>query len=226
MHENIHIRQGKPTDAAAISRLIIQAMTEECCAHFYGPGHTIGDFQQLMERLVAREDSQYSYANTLCAASETGLVVGIAVTYDGARLHTLRNAFVSEALKAFGTDHSGMDDETQGGELYLDSLAVLPGHQGQGIATRLIQASAAKALRLGIGTLGLLVDKGNPRAERLYTRCGFRYANDSRWGGHEMKHLVLTASGQPADSSKQEETARTPGSQVPRGTTFSHENHF
>lgn len=198
MSESIHIRQGRPTDAAAISRLTIQAMTEECCAHFYGPGHTINDFLQLMERLVAREDSQYSYTNTLCAVNEDGLVVGIAVTYDGARLHTLRQTFVNEALKTFGTDHSGMDDETQAGELYLDSLAVLPYYQGQGIATKLLQASATKARKLGIDTLGLLVDKGNPNAERLYTRCGFHYMNDNRWGGHEMKHLVLHVNEPPS----------------------------
>ena len=35
----------------------------------------------------------------------------------------------------------------------------------------------------------LLVDKGNPTAERLYTSLGFEYCDDAMWGGHEMKHL-------------------------------------
>ena len=35
----------------------------------------------------------------------------------------------------------------------------------------------------------LLVDKGNPNAERLYRSVGFEYCNDAMWGGHEMRHL-------------------------------------
>jgi DNA-3-methyladenine glycosylase I len=38
--------------------------------------------------------------------------------------------------------------------------------------------------------VGLLVDKGNPDGEALYSSVGFKYMNDSRWGGHEMKHLI------------------------------------
>ena len=84
-----------------------------------------------------------------------------------------------------------MDDETQAGELYLDSLAVLPEYRRRGIARRLIQATKGRAEGMGLPLVGLLVDKGNPDGEALYTSVGFRYANDSQWGGHPMKHLVL-----------------------------------
>ena len=82
-----------------------------------------------------------------------------------------------------------MDDETQAGELYLDSLAVLPEYRRQGIALRLLLATREKAEKLGLPCVGLLVDKGNPAGEALYASAGFRYANDSQWGGHSMKHL-------------------------------------
>jgi DNA-3-methyladenine glycosylase I len=118
-------------------------------------------------------------------------MVGIAVSYDGGHLHELRQAFVEAAKTCIGKDHSGMDDETQAGELYLDSLAVLPDYRRQGIARRLLKATKEKADRMGLPCVGLLVDKGNPAGESLYVSVGFRYVNDNSWGGHPMKHLVM-----------------------------------
>lgn len=186
----IEIREATKEQAAEIARLIMVAMTDDCCLHFCGVGYGLDDFRQMMTSLVEREDSQYSYRNTLVAMADHE-VVGIAVSYDGARLHELRQAFIQSAKLCIGKDHSGMDDETQAGELYLDSLAVLPEYRRQGIAKRLLHATKDKANKMSLPCVGLLVDKGNPAGEALYASVGFRYANDSEWGGHPMKHLVL-----------------------------------
>ncbi len=93
--------------------------------------------EAMMTMLVEREDSQYSYKNTL-VAKDCNKVVGISVSYDGGQLHELRRAFIEDAKEYIGKDHSGMDDETQAGELYLDSLAVQPEYRRQGIASRLL----------------------------------------------------------------------------------------
>ena len=186
----IEIKDARKEQAADIARLIMMAMTDDCCLHFCGVGHGLDDFLRMMILLVERDDSQYSYRNTLVAMHEEQ-VVGIAVSYDGARLHTLRRAFIQAARTYIGKDHSDIDDETQAGELYLDSLAVVPNYRRQGIAQRLLMATKEKADRMRLPCVGLLVDKGNPSAERLYASVGFRYANDSSWGGHPMKHLVL-----------------------------------
>ena len=137
----------------------------------------------MMTSLVEREDSQYSYRNTFVAMADNK-VVGIAVSYDGGRLHELRQAFIKAAKEYIGKNHSGMDDETQAGELYLDSLAVLPEYRRQGIAQRLLHTTKEKADKMGLPCVGLLVDKGNPAGEALYASVGFQYANDSWWGGH------------------------------------------
>ena len=186
----IEIREATKEQAAEIARLIMVAMTDDCCLHFCGVGYGLDDFRQMMTSLVEREDSQYSYRNTLVAMADHE-VVGIAVSYDGGRLHELRQAFIQAAKLCIGKDHSGMDDETQAGELYLDSLAVLPEYRRQGIAKRLLHATKDKANKMSLPCVGLLVDKGNPAGEALYASVGFRYANDSEWGGHPMKHLVL-----------------------------------
>ena len=189
----IHIEQATPDKASHIASLIMEAMNTECCQNFAGPRHTLADFHQLMERLVKMEDSQYSYRNVLMAMTADGVVAGILVAYDGAQLKTLRKRFVDEALDTFGIDYSGMDAETQEGEYYLDSLAVSSSYRGKGIAKLLLNAAIQRGKELGIPKVGLLVDKGNPRAESLYTRMGFQFVNYATWGGHVMKHLQINA---------------------------------
>ena len=189
VHNKVHIVEGTKDQAAEIARLIMTAMTDDCCLYFCGDGYGLNDFHQMMTMLVERENSQYSYRNTL-VAMDGDKVIGISVSYDGARLHELRRAFIEAAKKYIGKDHSGMDDETQAGELYLDSLAVLPEYRRQGIARKLLKATKERANRLGLPCVGLLVDKDNPIGEALYTSVGFRYINDNQWGGHPMKHLI------------------------------------
>jgi DNA-3-methyladenine glycosylase I len=185
----IEIREATKSQAAEIACLIMTAMTDDCCLYFCGDGFGLNDFHKMMTMLVERENSQYSYRNTL-VAMDGDKVIGISVSYDGARLHELRRAFIEAAKKYIGKDHSGMDDETQAGELYLDSLAVLPEYLRQGIARKLLKGTKERANRLGLPCVGLLVDKDNPIGEALYTSIGFRYINDNQWGGHPMKHLI------------------------------------
>ena len=189
VHNKVHIVEGTKDQAAEIARLIMTAMTDDCCLYFCGDGFGLNDFHKMMTMLVERENSQYSYRNTL-VAMDGDKVIGISVSYDGARLHELRRAFIEAAKKYIGKDHSGMDDETQAGELYLDSLAVLPEYRRQGIARKLLKGPKERANRLGLPCVGLLVDKDNPIGEALYTSVGFRYINDNQWGGHPMKHLI------------------------------------
>ena len=188
--DGIKIRQAEKKHAEEIARLIMMAMTDECCLYYCADGCGLDDFLRMMVYLVNREDSQYSYRNTLVAV-DGDKVVGISVSYDGSMLHELRRAFIEAAKEYVGKDNSGMDDETQAGELYLDSLAVLPEYRRQGIARQLILATKEKADAMHLPCVGLLVDKGNPDGEALYASVGFRYMNGSRWGGHEMKHLIL-----------------------------------
>ena len=173
----IQIEQATPDKASHIASLIMEAMNAQCCQNFAGPQHTLVDFHRMMTKLVEMEDSQYSYKNTLVAMSTDGILVGILVAYDGADVKRLRKRFIEAAIVAFGMDYSAMELETEEGEFYLDSLAVSNQYRGKGIASKLLDA------------VGLLCDKGNPKAERLYTKVGFQYVNDTTWSGHAMKHL-------------------------------------
>lgn len=184
------IQNATIEQAPEIAALIMIAMTDECCLHFCGEGHDLQDFRKMMTQLVQSDHSQYSYRNTL-VAMDADKVIGAAVSYDGALLYELRQAFIDKARECLDKDHSAMPDETQQGELYLDSLAVLPDYRHQGIATRLLKATRQKANAMGLPHVGLLVDNDNPTAETLYTSIGFRHVDDNQWGGHAMKHLIL-----------------------------------
>ena len=186
---NIRITCGKVSQSSEIATLIMEAMNHECCQNLAGPGHTLDDFHRLMTRLVELTDSQYSYLNTTCAVTDEGALAGICVTYNGADLLKLRRRFIEGAKEAFGIDYSSMAEETKAGELYVDSLCVDARYRGQGIATRLLQAVVGRARELQLPAVGLLVDQGNPRAEALYNKVGFRFVEESAWGGHPMKHL-------------------------------------
>lgn len=178
--------------AESIASLIMLAMNHECCQNFAGPSHTLEDFHRMMTTLVRRDDSQYSYRNAMVALDDTTsdskpVVAGVIVGYDGADLHRLREAFLQAAKEFLDQDFRGMDDETQAGEYYIDSLAVNESFRHQGLATlllkKLIDQKGQKQ------PIGLLVDKGNPGVERLYRSLGFEFVNDATWGGHEMRHL-------------------------------------
>lgn len=185
----IKIEKAQKHQALAIARLIMKAMNYDCCHNFMGTGYTLDDFERVMTGLVLMDNSQYSYQNAIVAIDDNGGFAGMCVSYDGARLIELRKAFIEAMNTNFNRDYSNMKAETGEGELYIDSLAVNETHRGNGVATRLLKAAVKKAKALDLPAAGLLVDKGNPKAEKLYRRIGFEYVEDTAWGGHEMRHL-------------------------------------
>ena len=186
-----------PLHAADITRLIMMAMTDDCCQYLAGPDHTLADFRAMMLSLVLMDDSQYSWRNAFVAVDDAAApadpvscpVAGAIVGYDGKDLRRLRRRFQEAAMEFLGMDYSAMDDETRAGEFYIDSLAVYPRYRRCGVATMLLRRMTAHAAGFGLPA-ALLVDTANPNAERLYSALGFVYAGDAVWGGHAMRHLV------------------------------------
>jgi GNAT superfamily N-acetyltransferase len=57
--------------------------------------------------------------------------------------------------------------------LNVHDLAVVPGHRGRGIGTRLLAAVEQRARELGCCRVTLEVQEGNGGARRVYARAGF-----------------------------------------------------
>lgn len=173
----IVIREARVTDAALIAEAV-------CMAVGYDTSHPL---YAVFKILAEREVSQYSYRNTL-VAEVGGRAVGALVGYDGAMLEQLREPIFPLLEQHLGQVPT-IEDETQAGEFYLDSLGILPDFRGMGIGRRLIEAMTQRAFDQGHEHVGLIVDFENPSAERLYTSLGFRRVGTKRFLGHQMWHM-------------------------------------
>ena len=179
---------ARQSDAQFIGSALVEAIGTEIASGLAGEHHTVADVIDLFASLAAREDSQYSYLNTLVAVDDDGKVVGACVAYDGAMLHELRKPFFKAVTERLGLDLADVEDECEPDEFYLDTLAVLPEHRGKGIASDLLRASIARAAGCG-KPAGLLVDKINPLARKLYERVGFRKVGERPFVHVLMDHM-------------------------------------
>lgn len=174
---DITIRAAVIDDAELIAEAI-------CMAIGYDRTHPL--YPVFLE-LAAREKAQYSYHNTLIAEVD-GVAAGAIVGYDGAQLKELREP-IFELLERHLDSPPKIEDETEAGEFYLDSLGVLPRFRELGVGRRLLTTMRDKAFAAGHERVGLLVDFDNPRAEQLYTSLGFSRIGEKMFLGHRMWHL-------------------------------------
>ena len=177
------IRNATPCDALAVAPLMFQAM-EEIVYKMIGKAHK-EEAIALLAQLFAQKGNPYSYENAW-VYEEAGSVIGSVIAYDGAQLHALRAPVLALIRSSYGIDIV-LEDETAAGELYIDTLSVLPTAQGRGIGSQLVR----HLCEVSSQPLGLLVDVNNPEAERLYSRLGFEYLNHQELAGGVYKHLTL-----------------------------------
>lgn len=190
--KEIEIREAVPADASKIAEAIMEAVGREITLDFAGGPERLPLVKEVFTELAQMPDSQYSYRNTLIAETSEGEVAGVAIAYDGALLHQLREKFAEAANRILGMNlvADEMADETSDDEIYLDTLCVFEPWRRKGIASRLIDASSRKHLNTG-KPLGLLVDKDNSRARSLYIKNGFRYVDDRPFAGVMMDHMQI-----------------------------------
>lgn len=191
------IVNAEKTDASLIGETVVSAVGDEIAENFAYP-KSKADVLRLFTNLAAREDSQYSYINTMKAVDENGRPMGFIIGYDGERLHELRKAFFEEVRSVLDREMEGtVPDECETDEFYLDSLAVFPEFRGKGIARALISAMVQRAASYG-KPLGLLCDKDNKKARRLYDSLGFIQVGETPFAGEMMNHLQIPISPKTA----------------------------
>lgn len=184
----MNIRSAKPEDAKALARFIILAMDE--LALKFTNSLTYDYAYQVFERFASLPDNQYSYDNFL-VYEENSEVMGGILAYDGGKLAELRKPFLDFIRMNY--DFVGTpEDETEAGEIYLDTVSVFPEHQGKGIGQKLIQALIEQSRECGFSKVGLLVETNNPSARRLYERIGFQVAGPKSLLGGTYAHMIYS----------------------------------
>jgi ribosomal protein S18 acetylase RimI-like enzyme len=179
------IRQANPEDAKAIAFHLLLAM-EDFVYKFIGE-NSYNKANELLIKLAGKKNNQYSYENCWVVETDDG-VYAVALVYDGAKLLELRALVASEIESMFGS-YSCPEDETQAGEYYIDCVAVNPTQQGKGIGTKLFKFLIKHYVEYERKTLGLLVDKDNPDAKKLYLKLGFEVVGEKTLTGKPMEHL-------------------------------------
>jgi ribosomal protein S18 acetylase RimI-like enzyme len=193
------IRKAKIEDSDAIATYILLAM-EEIVYKFIGE-KSLEKAKQFLENLINKKANQYSYENCWVIEIENE-VVAVAIVYDGAKLQELREPVVNEIKSMFNRDFNP-ENETEAGEYYIDSIGVSPQQQGKGLGSKLFQFLIDEYVYKRNETLGLLVDKDNPNAKKLYLKLGFEIVGEKTLAGKNMEHLQLgRGKGQRQENSK------------------------
>lgn len=181
----MQIRSAMHTDAKAIAPYILLAM-EEIAYQFIGER----SFEKALNffiQMIGKNANQYSYENCW-VVEENGVIIAAALVYDGAKLHELRKPVAEEIKLVFNRDFN-VEDETEQGEYYIDCIGVNPNQQGRGIGSKLLSFLIDEYVKDGGQSLGLLVDKDNSLAKKLYLKAGFEIVGERVFAGKQMEHL-------------------------------------
>ena len=170
MPADLVIRDAVPQDAPFLAECIMAGM--HFCDFDEVLNDDMSDILDNLTRCEAREDVLYSWKHTRVAEVD-GKAVGALLSYPGEVYRELRDRTFLEFWPAYFAEHSGDDPETDPGEYYLDSLAVLPDYRGKGIGRALMKDGIQKGIDMGFTKIALVADAEMPHLASLYATLGF-----------------------------------------------------
>lgn len=188
------IRKAKAEDSKVIASYMMLAM-KDIVYQFIGENSFVKAIE-FLEGLISKKATQYSFENCWLVESEEE-IVALANVYDGAKLRELRMP-VAEVIKSMFNRDFKPENETQAGEFYVDCVGVHPDQQGKGFGSKLFEFLIDEYVHKRHKTLGLLVDKDNSDAKRLYLKLGFDVIGDKTLAGTRMEHLQLKDKNYPS----------------------------
>lgn len=179
------LRKALIEDSEAVATLLMLA-TGKVIYKFIGKKDYL-IAKDFLLHFVKSENNQYSFHNCFVAVDE-GEIFGAVLVYDGAKLEELRKPILEYIHRHYDATLI-VEDETQAGEFYIDSLAISPDQQGKGIGSQLIKFIMNELILAKGHSLGLLVDKTNLKARKLYLRLGFNQVGEKELMGLSHEHF-------------------------------------
>ncbi|MFV0143547.1 MULTISPECIES: GNAT family N-acetyltransferase [Empedobacter] len=181
----LNFREATKTDALSIAKLMMLAMNK-IVYDFIGKT----DYEEgvnFLKKLIEQEENQYSYQNTVVVEYDKQFA-GTTTFYDGGKFEELRKP-VLELLKNDYNQIIHPQDETQAGEIYIDTIAVSEDFRGKGIGSKILDYLIDEIGNKQGKTLGLLVDFTNPNAKKLYERKGFEVVGEKMLMNENHEHM-------------------------------------
>ncbi|HCC95161.1 MAG TPA: GNAT family N-acetyltransferase [Flavobacteriaceae bacterium] len=181
----LNFREATKTDALSIAKLMMLAM-DKIVYDFIGKT----DYEEgvnFLKKLIEQEENQYSYQNTVVVEYDNQFA-GTTTFYDGGKLEELRKP-VLELLKNDYNQIIHPQDETQAGEIYIDTIAVSEDFRGKGIGSKILDYLIDEIGNKQGKILGLLVDFTNPNAKKLYERKGFEVVGEKMLMSENHEHM-------------------------------------
>lgn len=181
MFNAISVRPATPADVQVGTHLIYMTMGR--LADFLLGSDKPSKAESVLAKLFVREANRFSY-QFVDVAEMSGRVVGLLLAYSGREMESLKFPMARQLFVVCGLPglfrflRRGLPlmrvKEAEVEEYYINSLAVLPSFQGQGIGTHLLSWGESKAKTLGLGKCCLTVEIGNRKASSLYKHLGYR----------------------------------------------------
>ncbi|MET6991573.1 GNAT family N-acetyltransferase [Sediminicola arcticus] len=181
------IRKATTNDVDSIAPILLLVL-EKIVYTFIGEN----DYTKAKEFLIYflnRGNNQYSYQNCYVAERDDE-IIGVANLYNGSDLEQLRQPVLEYIDQHYATDLH-IEDETQKGEYYIDTIAVKSNEQGNGVGSQMLQHLINEYMANKKQTLGLLVNENNPNAKKLYLKMGFASVGKKKLLGHQLDHLQI-----------------------------------
>ena len=189
MLETLHIRDAYPSDAPFLAECIMAGM------HFWDFDDIMNDdMSDILDSITeceTRTDTLYTHSRTRVAEVD-GTPVAALLSYPGALYKGLRVRTFREFWPAFFVEHAGDDPETDPGEYYLDSLAVLPAFRHQGIGKAMLEDGIRRGIEEGFTRIALVADSTMPHLVSLYESLGFTPAEHRHAFGTDFLRMLYT----------------------------------
>ena len=195
--QDLYIRNASPEDVPLLARCVAAAVG--LCN--FSPVESDEQRRRLsvLEEICAMDDTLYSYKNAIVGTVD-GTPIGCIICYPGDLYAEGRKRTWAIFDEKYGRSTSRSEAETQSGEYYLDSGAILPAFRGYGFFKTMLNHCVKRAHKLGYERITLIVLKEHSKLHEYYASAGFSDEGEMVFMDEDYIKMVYT--GCPGDTGR------------------------